>query len=179
MSTVKTTNIQHPSSAVENFKLAADGTVEVYDGSAWVSVSSTGVLQVVEGTQATPVTITATSYTTTNLSATITPSSASNKVLVLVRTNLFQKRDADSRVQGEVLRGATQVFEQTHRLDGATSTNNQIMSVEWVASFLDSPATTSATTYSLNGKLEYGSNNHSSTWHETSPGSIILMEVTP
>jgi len=135
------------------------------------------VKQFVSGSQATPVTITATSYTTTNLSASITPSSASNDIYVFVITNLFQKRDADSSVYTRITRDATQLVEYQSRLDGATSTNNQILTHPLNLLYIDSPATTSSVTYAVDGKLEYGFNNHQSKFHENGPGLILLMEV--
>ena len=52
--------------------------------------SGTGnVLQVVAGTDASAVDITSTSMTDTGLSASITPSSTSSKILVLINHNVF------------------------------------------------------------------------------------------
>lgn len=110
MSTIKTTYIQHPSAASPNLELAADGTVVLplsdledlanvsgsptdgqvlaYDSgsSAWGPVNGGKVLQTVFSSLAANVNITATSFTTAGLSATITPSNASNKILVFVST---------------------------------------------------------------------------------------------
>ena len=86
-------------------------------------------------------------------SVTITPSSASNKVLIFVNANDCQKTNSNSGAFGAIslLRSSTSISELASQ---ATFTNtaiyNNIGSVS--GTFLDSPATTSATTYKLQFK---------------------------
>jgi hypothetical protein len=90
-------------------------------------------------------------------SVTITPTSASNKILIFVNANDIQKTDSSSGAAGAIslLRSSTSIAELTSQ---ATFTNtaiyNNIGSVS--GTFLDSPATTSATTYKLQFKTASG-----------------------
>ena len=88
-------------------------------------------------------------------SVSITPSSTSSKVLVLVNANDSQKGN-DSAVSGTMalLRGSTQLIQLGGQIGytGAANYNN-VGTVS--AIYLDSPATTSATTY----KLQFSTNS--------------------
>ena len=74
MATLATTNIKHASSSSNNIILNSNGTTQIPGH----------VIQVVTGTTNTPVSEGNGTYTDTNLSATITLTSSSNKVLVLI-----------------------------------------------------------------------------------------------
>ena len=88
-------------------------------------------------------------------SVSITPSSASNKVLVFIHANDSQKGN-DSAVSGTMalLRGATQLIQLGGQIGytGAANYNN-VGTVS--AMYLDSPSTTSSTTY----KLQFSTNS--------------------
>ena len=81
MSTVKTTNLQHPSASDVGITLGADGSVVLPQGFA--GGLGTNVVQSVLTARFT--TTSGTFTTVTGLSATITPSSATSKVLVIVQ----------------------------------------------------------------------------------------------
>ena len=104
------------------------------------------VLQVVNATTSTQVSNTTNSMIDTGLTATITPTSASSKILVLVGQNGCSKPAFDTSINLKLFRGATEIllFGRFVSGNGGASQAN-ITSVS--ASFLDSPATTSATTY--------------------------------
>jgi hypothetical protein len=105
------------------------------------------VLQVVNGTYSTEVTSTTSTYITTGLTASITPRSISSKILVFVSANGLLKVNNTS-IGFRLYRGAGSIF-QIETLSGytATATGNAFGSVS--TSYLDSPATTSSTTYTL------------------------------
>ena len=135
------------------------------------------VLQVVNGSYATEVTSTTSSYVTTGLTASITPRSISSKILVFVNANgLFKVNNTSIALR--LYRGAGSIF-QFETLSGytATATGNAIGSVS--TSYLDSPATTSSTTYTVyfasasNVSIVYinGTNGGAST------STITLMEI--
>ncbi len=111
------------------------------------------VLQVVTGTQATQVTNTTNTYADTNLSATITPTLSSSKVLVLISQSVQQDGDGAGAVYIQMLRGATQIGTDQSLLYTGT---NIFKSAFFSANFLDSPATTSATTYKTQIKTNAG-----------------------
>lgn len=115
-------------------------------------------------------------FADTGLTASITPSSASNKILVLVSQNGCRKQTNDTYIQVQVVRGATPIIVMS-AAGGYTATGatNDIGSVS--ACYLDSPATTSATTYKT--KFASGANNTGvfvQTGGESS--TITLMEIS-
>ena len=114
------------------------------------------VLQVVYGSTTTSTTSTTTAYADTTLSLSITPSSATSKVMVLATQTLSVDRSSGGQyARLKLLRGATDI------LTIGGSTNQQMFGMEVYATgttyleidgvvpvnYLDSPATTSATTY--------------------------------
>jgi hypothetical protein len=105
------------------------------------------ILQIVQGTTSTIVTVTTTTMTDSGLTATITPQSSSNKILVMV-SQTFGKNsgNANNAVVSRIMRGATNVM----TFQGAalyTGTTVDLVGPSVTAIYLDSPATTSATTY--------------------------------
>jgi hypothetical protein len=129
------------------------------------------VLQVVAGASTTQVANATTSYVDANISATITPQAATNKVLVIATTPLYMA-DSDCNVTVQVLRGATQI--SNNQQNDSTSPNAQQTSVMVV---LDLPATTSATTYKIQFKNGVGSKT-SYAGNAGQYGSLILMEIS-
>jgi hypothetical protein len=155
-------------------------------GLEWAAVSAGGgkVLQVVQGTYSTSTTIATTTYTDTGLSLSITPSSSSSKVLVLINQQAQISRLSAEQGSGiQILRGATTIFTQgasrygtlAFGVAGATEVNlNSTISLN----YLDSPATTSATTY----KVQMAPYTTGATGTVTAQGSsttsiITLMEI--
>lgn len=106
------------------------------------------VLQVVQTTTTTGSQNNTSTYADTGLSASITPSATSSKVLVIVQHGGCGKLagNTESSVLARLLRGATEiaVFETAAGYTG-TSGINYIGSIS--TTYLDSPATTSSTTY--------------------------------
>jgi hypothetical protein len=109
------------------------------------------VLQVVQTTNTAAFTTTSTSYVTL-MTVSITPSSASNKVLITFGTNGGTNGDV---MHGYVaiFRGATQLFkgDAASNRTGATNVINTATQVQqyYGGTFLDSPATTSAISYTI------------------------------
>ena len=104
------------------------------------------VLQVVNATSSTETSTSSTSYSDTNLSATITPSSSSNKILITVNHTGLLKSSSNNAGKIQLLRGSTSLimFSNDFGRDGGTGLNGVGGTG---TSYLDSPATTSATTY--------------------------------
>jgi hypothetical protein len=106
------------------------------------------VLQVVQGTTATPVTNSTITNADTTLTATITPQSNTSKILVLVNQNGGEKTTG-SALNGiglDLLRGAS-VIQSIAVAAGYTGSAVINRPGTLSAAYLDSPATTSATTY--------------------------------
>jgi hypothetical protein len=127
--------------------LQADSTAAT--GLKWATPAAGGkVLQVVNATYGVAVSNSTSTYADTGLTATITPSSASSKILVLFQQNGLNKSAANvsSRVNIRLLRGATSILSLgDYFLYNGTAV--EIVGETASASYLDSPATTSATTY--------------------------------
>ena len=103
------------------------------------------VLQVVNATSATETASSTGTYADTTLTATITPQSTSSKILVLVSQNGVFK-SGNTGVDLRLLRGATAI--STFAVNAAltsTAADNNIGGISLC--YLDSPSTTSATTY--------------------------------
>ena len=137
------------------------------------------VLQVVAGSTSTQVSNATATFTDTTLTATITPQSADSKILVLVLQNNLWKSSAffDTRMDLRLLRGATQLVVFAHNILFTSSTVEQFQGSAGVM-YLDTPATTSATTY----KTQFNSVSGTSQVQVQSQGgclsTIVLMEIS-
>jgi len=149
----------------------------------WATPAGGGkVLQVVQGTQATGVTVTSTSYVDTNLSASITPSSASSKILVLVTQKYYVYRTTAPANSGlQLLRGATSILDYglgAGRILAATSGGELDTGSLWNLHYLDSPATTSSITYKTQAKIaDAGNSGQVQVNAGNTTSTIILMEI--
>ena len=105
------------------------------------------VLQVVQGVTSTAVTNNTNVQADTGLTATITPQSASSKILVLVSQVGCEKSpsNAGNGVNLYLYRDATQIQQFANAGNYTNSLLQMISSFPTI--YLDSPATTSATTY--------------------------------
>jgi hypothetical protein len=139
---------------------ASGDTITIPSGATLTnSGTATGfgkVLQVVSTTKTDTFTTSSTSYTdVTGLSVSITPASASNKILVIVDIN----GSAADQSFVKLLRGSTDINIGTSagsREVGSGGDHYNVGSSQTVRnssfSFLDSPSTTSATTYKIQAK---------------------------
>ena len=119
-----------------------------------------GIIQVVSASTSTQVVNSTTSYVDTGLTATITPTSASSKVLVLITQQYYYTRSSDIQGIGiRIYRDATLIYDplanSTGPLDDFMSLGN-VTTVAYYSIFnrsiLDSPNTTSAVTYKTQGR---------------------------
>ena len=139
------------------------------------------VLQVVTATTTTDSGATSTtSFTDTGLSASITPSATSSKVLVFVQQTLSHNRDSGNEQNGvfNIMRDSTEVGEWFFKGDES----GRFGPVQQSLMVLDSPSSTSSLTYKTQMKASTTSNsgsvraNQQSTSGE-SPSSIHLIEI--
>lgn len=134
------------------------------------------VLQVVAATTATQTTNSSSTYADTTLSASITPSATSSKVLVIVnQAGCF--KDTNNTFQNlQLLRGVTNII-QFGGYGGYNAGTGDIGFGSVSTAYLDSPATTSATTY----KTQQSSNNNNAKVGCQAAGAtstIVLMEIS-
>jgi len=139
------------------------------------------VIQVVQATYSTEVNISSTSYVDSGLSASITPSSSSSKILVIASMSGDVYRQSNNVVltYQNIVRGSTTVTEKYAYFSGAVSADSFIVNLaNTTLNYLDSPATTSSTTYKVQAKLSATANN-ATVRYQTQGGTsvIILMEI--
>ncbi len=139
---------------------------------SWAAPAGGGkVLQVVTGTYSTELGTSSASYVDTGLSVSITPTLNTSQVLVHLTNNVAGDGASDVRMGLQILRGATQIFEEPQYGNiGVT----HFMST-FSPTVLDSPATTSSTTYKLQIKKVAGS--ASVAQHNNTAANIVLMEI--
>jgi hypothetical protein len=162
--------------------LTADSTEAT--GIKWAAVAAGGkVLQVVQGTTSTSTTIATTAYTDTTLTATITPSATSSKILVLVMQNWCNFANTSAAYSAiKLLRGSTDVYVSPTNFGMGGTYGNTSTIVESrgmaVVNYLDSPASTSALTYKTQGRPENSASGQNVIFQQGSnPSTIILLEI--
>ena len=155
--------------------LTADTTVSPYKVK-WATPAAGGggkVLQVVYASYSTDTSSTSATYADTGLTATITPTLSTSKVLVLVQQNGLRK-EGNTSCNLKLFRGATQILHFAETAGStATTARNNIGSIG--ASYLDSPATTSATTY----KTQFAADNGATQYVQNAAvaSTITLLEI--
>jgi len=187
------------------FKPTATETTIEHNGSAIATLDSTGltmasgktisgsgvgkVLQVVSTTKTDTFSTSSTSYTdVTSLSASITPSSASSKILVIV--NVLGSQDVNgNRIFMKLLRDSTSICigdsaGSRDRVSFGSSSYETVFMTTWSQNYLDSPSTTSATTYKIQmrvsgttGFINRADDDTDSSIHQRGASTITLIEV--
>jgi molybdopterin-binding protein len=159
-------------------------TLTLPDNTGTIITSGTAgtVLQVVEGSTDAEVAVSTTVYTDTGLTASITPSSASNKVLVIVSQQATLSRSSAStqfNLDLQLLRGATVLEAYEDYVLFAQATGLISLGTQICITYLDSPSTTSSTTYKMQGRPDSTASSLVATFQLGSRGrsSIILMEI--
>lgn len=150
-----------------------------------------GIIQVVQSSTTTTATNTTATMADTNLSGTITPTSTSSKILVIVQQQMFFASANSGTGAGlNLLRGSTTIFAGARNSTGSYDqfiSGGGLQSINHhftkVIHFLDSPNTTSATTYKTQFSLYQASTSGTSICqNNTSPQNatsfIFLIEVS-
>jgi len=141
---------------------------------------SGGVLQVVSaGTSSEVFTTAQNTWVSSGLSATITPSSANSRILILASQNIGMdgSSETDQQVNLSIFRDSTLIF-GVMQFDDLRM--NPIADATWRAglSFLDSPATTSAVTYTTRGSMRLpASGSTMKMQYSGVPSSMVLLEI--
>jgi hypothetical protein len=155
-------------------------------GLKWAAPAGGGkVLQVVSATTTTLKNIATTTQTDTNITATITPTSATSKILVLVSACFRLTRNANGLYTGARLqRGATTIadfgdYKFAHLSVEASSLPTRVdLGGNYSITYLDDPATTSATTYKVQAKVELTTNSAAIDYqYGDAPSTITLLEI--
>ena len=137
-----------------------------------------GIIQMVQGEITSFLQTSSTSYIDAGLSASITPSSTSSKILVNIALGPYGGDVDTLRVNAQVLRGSTQVWYNRNLF---FRSSGDFKAVQSAIQFIDSPATTDSTTYKLQVKCESVSGGSTFELYadNTNYNNImILMEVS-
>lgn len=177
------------STANTNTRLAigTTGQVLTVNGGVptWATPAGGGkILQVVYASSTTDTTVASSTYSDSGLSGTITPSATNSKILIFVNQISQASRSSETTTGAlRLLRGSTTILEPAAEKDdqlliavaGAANTN---LATIMTLSYLDSPSTTSSTTYKTQGAVRYTANSGQIQFQpQASISTMILMEV--
>jgi hypothetical protein len=152
---------------------------------SWTTPAAGGggkVLQVVSAVTTTSTAIASATLADTTITLSITPTSATSKILVMVQANFYIFRsNAASGGKARLLRGATTIVDYPAEawayIQAAGATSASIVAIQPII-YLDSPATTSATTYKLQGAATNAADSGSITFqYNSTPSTITLLEI--
>jgi hypothetical protein len=146
---------------------------------SWATPASTAkIVQIVTAETTTETGNSTNVYSDTTLTASITPTSASNKILVIASHNGVGRTatSSASNVLIKLLRGATEIAGSFYI--GETNTALRVYIGSTVITKMDTPATTSAITY----KTQFMNGGNAAAAYVqlgSSTSTIVLMEVAP
>jgi hypothetical protein len=150
-----------------------DGTNGITFNNATTQNSGGKVLQVVTGSTSTAVGNSTSTWATTGLTASITPLFSTSKILVIVNMCGMAKNNTPS-IGVRLVRGSTTIS----YFDPAAGYNNAntYLTVPSATTYLDSPATTSSTTYLTQYQSPY---NQATVYAQdgSAISTITLMEI--
>jgi len=162
--------------------IEATNATQYYDGASWISLGALGG-QVASVFKADTFSFTSTSFIdVTGLSVSITPTAATSRIMCLGQINTGTS--ASEFVTVQLVRTATAIGNGTGgtTYNAISSNAGQSSAGMWTTPimFVDSPATTSATTYKLQVKTSAGTSYVGRRASDTAFGgssSLILMEI--
>lgn len=152
---------------------------EMATGGAWAPNGT--ILQVVQGLFTAQFSTSSATYVDVGLSASITPSSASSKILVMVAIN-NNSSGSPNGLGMRLLRDGTSIFDPSP-FDSGGNPYYQYGYNQYVMTpidYLDSPATTSSVTYKLQTRIYSGNTvqiNGGASVSVPGKSTITLMEV--
>ena len=147
-------------------------------GMKWASAAGGGkVLQVVQGTYGTSISTSSSTFADTNLTATITPSATSSKILVMVNhQGTFASGGAGTYGQFKLFRAGSSIKDFGY-LSGRSTSGIDLYFPDATFVYLDSPSTVSATVY----KTQFASYNNTASFTlqtgSVGTSTITLMEI--
>jgi hypothetical protein len=161
-----------------NTVLTADSTTAT--GLKWAAPAGGGgkVLQVISATYSTEASSSSSTYADTGLTATITPTSATSKILVIFFQNGMYKSQADAStsIGLRLLRDATAIIGKIDDYIAFTNTavRNSVGSAG--ATYLDAPSSTSALTYKTQFKSTAATAS-AIVQQDSATSTITLLEI--
>ena len=151
--------------------LILDGTAGVTFPNSTIQASAGSVLQVVNATNTTQYSTSSSSFGSTGITASITPKFSTSKILIFVSAELYQATASVKPIIG-IARNSTVVTGDIGLVYSAAGGAQSTVGVN----YLDSPATTSSTSYTV--YLRSGTNGTIVYLNPDSTTSVItLMEI--
>ncbi len=145
-----------------------------------VAMPEGAMLQVVQNHVTGYSTTSSSSMASTGLTVTITPKFSSSKVLITGNINGAYSNAATRYAKYELFKGGSFLV-YLHALVGYNHANAQInYDVDWSFSYLDSPNTTSATTYDIQWAAQNGGNSYFNNYgssNNTTRSTITAYEI--
>ena len=142
---------------------------------AWTNPAGGKILQVLQQTYSTPTSNGTESYADTGITLNITPTSATSKVMIFVTVAGMYRSANDCSARFQVMRGASSIHEFEKNIMNSGGVANQ--SGTTATNYLDSPATTSATTYKVQFRRNPAGGGTIYINLSDSISTITLMEV--
>jgi len=166
------------SGAVTDAKIAAMAATKLTGTVPDANAPSGSVIQVVNGITTTGTSTTSTSFVDSTLTASITPSSTTSKILVIVSHNWYLGRNGVNLTYGDayfkLVKNSTDLATNRYAINfGDTNWNDYFHHNTF--NYLDSPATTSATTYKI--QFRSGANNFNTQMPFEGAATITLLEI--
>ena len=157
--------------------VSGSGTIALTNqlsGMTDASMPSGSVIQVVSHKNSSQNGTTSTSFVATDSTVTITPTSTSSKIYILTSSPMYSNAN-DGHIYTTIYRGSTNVNGSAELQLFAAGNNSMGRWSNGSMSFLDSPATTSATTYTVYFRRASGS----TVYYDANGGmaTITLMEI--
>lgn len=152
--------------------------------SSATQASAGRVLQVVTGTYAVETSIASSTYADTGLSASITPSVSTSKILIIVSQvcATYIATNTNNYVKLQLFRGASSIVTYPTVVGNATGTNGsgyQQILASINVTYLDSPSSTSSLTYKTQGACTNTASSGASSFQtNNTPSYITLMEIS-
>lgn len=158
--------------------LTADSSTAT--GLKWAAAAGGGkVLQVVQGTLTTTFDTTSTTFVDTGLTVSITPSASTSRILVFASVPTAQTYTAgsDDKTFGrfQLVRGSTSLQEILFGIGSTGTSSGRYIRNGLALSYVDSPATTSSTTYKIQARGQDSS--QCSIFASGINASIIVLEI--
>ena len=135
------------------------------------------VLQVVSANYATEWSSSSTTYTDTGLTATITPSATSSKILVLCNQNGCGKSQSNAGLRLHLYRDATKLADFGEDLGYTNTVQHWNMVGSASISYLDSPSSTSAVVYKTQANNNSGAGTAVRVQNSETTSTLTLIEI--
>ena len=187
MSTLKLTGSSSGSTSLQAPASGSDRVITFPNTAGTVNLTSGSIIQVVSSHLTTQMTSTSSSFVDIGLSASITPSATSSKILILI--NVAFSLNGDNNASLQLLRDSTVInsgvggTHQSWATINSNATAFRYSNPQQACNYLDSPSTTSATTYKVQGKIHAGAgvtfaiNRRQDDTEMSNSSNITLLEV--